>query len=101
MSLAVTNQQTAVLPFAHSPDGEPLSPATIAADQSLLAIDRELDCLLDQMQEEFEESGQASQESMDRFQQFCEAFGEKVDRIGRFIRVMEARASYCLSLIHI
>ena len=26
---------------------------------------------------------------------FCDAFGEKVDRIGRFIRVMEARTAYC------
>ena len=47
------------------------------------------------MQEELDESGEASPEGMARFQQFCEAFGEKVDRIGRFIRVMEARAAYC------
>ena len=26
---------------------------------------------------------------------FCDAYGEKVDRIGRFIRVMEARSTYC------
>jgi hypothetical protein len=32
-----------------------------------------------------------------RFQQFCEAHGEKVDRIGRFVRIMEAREQYCRS----
>ena len=32
-----------------------------------------------------------------RFQQFCEAHGEKVDRIGRFVRMMEAREQYCRS----
>ena len=30
-----------------------------------------------------------------RFQQFCRAHGEKVDRIGRFLRMMEAREQYC------
>ena len=28
---------------------------------------------------------------------FCDAYGEKVDRIGRFIRVMEVRTAYCKS----
>jgi len=32
-----------------------------------------------------------------RFQQFCEAHGEKVDRIGRFVRMMEAREEFCRS----
>ena len=86
--------QNAVLPFSKSTK-KTSSPATIAADNSLLAIDRELDSLLDQMQEELEEEGEASPESMALFEQFCESFGEKVDRIGRFVRVMEARAAYC------
>jgi hypothetical protein len=60
------------------PRRQSASPASIAADNSLLAIDRELDSLLDRMQEELEENGESSPESMDRFQQFCEAFGEKV-----------------------
>lgn len=37
------------------------------------------------------------QTSMERFTKFCNAFGEKVDRIGGFIRIMEARANYCKS----
>jgi hypothetical protein len=32
-----------------------------------------------------------------RVQQFCRAHGEKVDRIGRFLRMMEAREQYCRS----
>jgi Gp157 protein len=32
---------------------------------------------------------------MNRFQQFCEAHGEKADRIGRFLRMMDARVQYC------
>lgn len=34
---------------------------------------------------------------MARVQQFCRAHGEKVDRIGRFLRMMEAREQYCRS----
>jgi Siphovirus Gp157 len=30
-----------------------------------------------------------------RFQQFCEIHGEKVDPIGRFVRMMEAREQHC------
>ena len=94
MNIDATWTQNGMLPFSKITERD-ASPATIAADNSLLTIDRELDALLDQMQEELDESGEASPESMARFQQFCEAFGEKVDRIGRFIRVMEARAAYC------
>jgi hypothetical protein len=32
---------------------------------------------------------------MARFQLFCEGHGEKVDRIGRFVRMMEAREQFC------
>ena len=78
----------------------PIAPSvaiSIAADHSLLEIDHELDLMFERVQEEFEESGAASPESIERFQQFCDAYGEKVDRIGRFIRVMEARTAYCKS----
>lgn len=86
--------QVPVLPF--SPAQEKKSaPETIASDHSLLEIDRELDVLFDQMQDELEEKGVASPESVARFHAFCDAYGEKVDRIGRFIRVMEARTAYC------
>ena len=83
-----------VLPFGPPPeDRKPVPVPT--AESSLLEIDREMDVLFDQIQDELEESGEPSQESKDRFHQLCDVFGDKVDRIGRFIRVMEARAAYC------
>ena len=85
--------QAPVLPFAQ-PEKMP-APESIAADHSLLEIDRELDLMFDRIQEELEENEQPSPESLERFQAFCGAYGEKVDRIGRFIRVMEARTAYC------
>jgi Gp157 protein len=69
--------------------------AYIAQDHSLFEIDRELDALLDEIEDEIENRGEASLELMGRFQQFCEAHGEKADRIGRFLRMMEARIQYC------
>jgi len=71
--------------------------ATIAQEYSLFEIDRELDALLDEIEEEIESRGEASSELLDRFQLFCEAHGEKADRIGRFLRMMEARVQYCRS----
>ncbi|MGH9616774.1 MAG: siphovirus Gp157 family protein [Acidobacteriaceae bacterium] len=56
-----------------------------------------MDGLLDDVQEEIESQGEASATLMDRFQQFCEAHGEKVDRIGRFVCMMEARVQFCRS----
>ena len=86
--------QAPVLPFSPAQEKNSIL-ETIASDHSLLEIDRELDVLLDQMQDELEEKGVASPESVVRFHAFCDAYGEKVDRIGRFIRVMEARTAYC------
>ncbi len=71
--------------------------ATIAQEHSLFEIDGELDMLLDEIEEEIENRGEAPAELVDRFQQFCEAHGEKADRIGRFLRMMEARVQYCRS----
>ena len=71
--------------------------ASIAQEYSLFEIDRELDDLLDRIEEEIETLGEASPELIDRFQAFCEAHGEKADRIGRFLRMMEARVQYCRS----
>jgi len=71
--------------------------ASIAQEHSLFEIDRELDTLLDEIEEEIESRSEASAELMQRFQQFCEAHSEKADRIGRFIRMMEARVQYCRS----
>jgi hypothetical protein len=69
--------------------------ASIAESNSLFEIDTELDRLLDEIQEEVECSGEPSDELRARFQQFCDAHGEKVDRIGRFVRIMEAREQFC------
>ncbi len=91
---ASASLQKPVLPFAQPQTEKSLS-ESIASDHSLLEIDRELDILFDTMQDELEETGEASQESIERFHMFCDAYGEKVDRIGRFIRVMEARSAYC------
>jgi hypothetical protein len=84
--------QAPVLPFSQE---KKRAGESITAEHSLLDIDRELDCLFDRIQDELEETGEISPESKQLFDQFCEAFGEKVDRIGRFIRIMEARAAYC------
>jgi len=69
----------------------------IVQDNSLFEIDRELDFLLDEIQEqaESEDTEEVSPELMQKFQQFCEAHSAKVDRIGHFLSMMEARAGYC------
>jgi hypothetical protein len=71
--------------------------ATIAEASSLFEIDMELDGLLEEIQEQVESEGEPSEDLVARFQQFCEAHGEKVDRIGRFVRMMEAREQFCRS----
>jgi Siphovirus Gp157 len=71
--------------------------ASLAQEYSLFEIDRELDILLDEIEEEIENRGEASAELIGRFQQFFEAHGEKADRIGRFLRMMETRVQYCRS----
>jgi hypothetical protein len=71
--------------------------ASIAEASSLFEIDMELDGLLEAIQEQVESEGEPSEDLVARFQQFCEAHGEKVDRIGRFVRMMEAREQFCRS----
>ncbi len=71
--------------------------ASIAEANSLFEIDMELDGLLEQIQEQVESEGQVSEDLVAQFQQLCEAHGEKVDRIGRFVRMMEAREQFCRS----
>ena len=67
----------------------------MADGNTLFEIDRELDTLLDLIEEEAEENGTASPELVERFRQFCEAESEKVDRIGRFLTLMDNRLKYC------
>ena len=69
--------------------------ASIAEGKSLFEIDTELDLLLEEIQEQVECEGQASEDLTARFQQFCAAHGEKVDRLGRFVRMMEALEQFC------
>ena len=71
--------------------------ASIAETSSLFEIDVELDGLLEEIEGQVKTEGQAAEDLVARFQQFCEAHGEKVDRIGRFVRIMEAREQYCRS----
>ncbi|HUZ95454.1 MAG TPA: siphovirus Gp157 family protein [Edaphobacter sp.] len=71
--------------------------ASIAETSSLFEIDVELDGLLEEIEEQTAQGGEPSGELVARFQQFCAAHGEKVDRIGRFVRIMEAREQYCRS----
>jgi hypothetical protein len=71
--------------------------ASIAEASSLFEIDVELDGLLEEIEGQVESEGQAAEDLVARFQQFCAAHGEKVDRIGRFVRIMEAREQYCRS----
>ena len=69
--------------------------SSVVQENSLFEIDAELDTLLDEIQEEIENQGEAGADLMGRFHKFCEAHSEKVDRIGRFLRMMEARMLYC------
>jgi hypothetical protein len=64
-------------------------------NNSLFEIDRELDLLLDEIQEEAEDGEEVRPELLERFQEFCDARSEKVDRIGRFLSIMESRSLYC------
>ncbi|MHB1698586.1 MAG: siphovirus Gp157 family protein [Acidobacteriaceae bacterium] len=67
----------------------------VLESHSLFQIDDELDGLLEQIEEQVESDGEPSEELLSRFREFCAAHGEKVDRIGRFVRMMEAREQFC------
>ncbi len=67
----------------------------IAASHSLFEFDTELDALLDDIQEELQLRGEASKGLTDRLQQFCQAHSDKVDQLGWFVRMMEAREQFC------
>ena len=67
----------------------------MAVGNTLFEIDRELDSMLDQIEVVAVENGTASPELLERFRQFCEVESEKVDRIGRFLTLMDSRLKYC------
>ena len=71
--------------------------SSIAETSSLFKIDAELDSLLDEIEEQTAQGAEPAGELIARFQEFCSAHGEKVDRIGRFLRRMEAREQFCRS----
>lgn len=71
--------------------------AAIAETASLFEIDAELDLLLDELEEQAASEGPPSEALVARFQQYCDAHGDKVDCIGRFVRMMEAREQFCRS----
>ena len=71
--------------------------SSIAESNSLFEIDAELDSLLEEIGEQTAQGSEPSGELVARFQQFCSAHDEKVDRIGRFLRQMEAREQFCRS----
>lgn len=81
---------TSLIPFEPEP-----TPAEAAGDHSLLELDKELDCLLEQIEDEIDEHGEASSESMDRLALYAKAMNVKVDRIGRYLSLMESRAAHC------
>jgi hypothetical protein len=68
---------------------------SVVGSHSLFEIDNELDDLLEQIDQQVEAEGEPSEELLSRFREFCAAHGEKVDRIGRFVRMMEAREQFC------
>jgi hypothetical protein len=67
----------------------------VADDHSLLTLDRELDFILEWIEDEIEENGDASKDAMDRLQLFCRAINLKIDRIGRYRAAMESRVTHC------
>jgi hypothetical protein len=81
---------TPLIPFEPEP-----TPAGVAGDHSLLELDKELDFVLEQIEDEIDEHGEASSESMDRLALYAKAMNMKVDRIGRYLSQMETRAAHC------
>ena len=68
-----------------------------ATEEALFEIDMELDELLEEIQGQVKSQGEPSEDLVARARQFCEAHGEKIDRIGRFVRMMGAREQFCRS----
>jgi hypothetical protein len=71
--------------------------STIETPSSLFQIDAELDDLLEEIQLQTEAGSEIPKELTEQFHRFCQSHSEKVDRIGRFVGMMEARERYCRS----
>jgi hypothetical protein len=85
----------ATSPTLFASAGPAPTPTDVADDHSLLTLDYELDLLLERIEDEIEESGEASKEAMERLRLFCQAMNVKVDRLGRYLAVMKTRAAHC------
>jgi Siphovirus Gp157 len=81
-------------PTAYPLPGKEMGMSVAAENNSLFEIDRELDLLFDEIQEEAEDGTEIRPELLVRFQDFCDAHSDKVDRIGNFLSLMESRALY-------
>ncbi len=62
---------------------------------TLFDIERELDALLDEIEAQIEANGCASQGLLDLLQGLCEAKTEKIDRIDRFLTLMQNWMAFC------
>jgi Siphovirus Gp157 len=85
----------ATSPTLFTSAGPARTPTDVADDHSLITLDREFDFLLERIEEEIEENGEASKEAMDQLALFCHAINVKIDRIGRYLAVMKTRAAHC------
>ena len=91
---AIVDLGDAPLPTSGVKQRKAQSPvAELASTHSIFAIDQEIDILIEANQQEFEENGIISADSMLRFEQFLHAMNAKVDRIGGYIRANENVAS--------
>src|SRR6201994_2929569 len=89
-------EMPAATPAATEAEPAPVAtPSSVASENSLFELDAELDFLLEQIEDEIEEHGEATPESMKRIQLFCQAMNVKVDRIGHYITMMESRIEHC------
>src|ERR1700737_3805172 len=68
---------------------------SISENYSLFEIDTELDALLGQFGGQAETEGGPCEGRSSGVRGVWLAQGEKVDRVGRFVRMMEAREHYC------
>jgi Siphovirus Gp157 len=71
------------------------TPATLARENSLFELDGELDALLERIEDEIEENGEASRDAMQALALFSKAMNLKIDRIGGYLTAMESRAVHC------
>jgi ribose 5-phosphate isomerase RpiB len=71
------------------------TPVALAKENSFFELDSELDALLERIEDEIEEHGEASAEAMDALSLFAKAMNVKIDRIGTYLTAMEVRAAHC------